>query len=81
MNAPRMPADYELRIAGHLDEHWSAWFNGLTITRGDDGTTMLRGTVADQAELHRRLTKIRDLGAPLLSVNTPDDPGRKQAPD
>ena len=60
---------YELRVEGHLDEHWSAWFGGLTLTREDDGTTTLRGAVADQAALHGLLEKIRDLGACLLSVN------------
>jgi hypothetical protein len=68
--SPRAPSSYELRVEGHLDEHWSAWFGGLTLIREDDGTTTLRGTVTDQAELHGLLTKIRDLGAPLLSVNT-----------
>jgi hypothetical protein len=24
------PAHYELRVAGHLDEHWSLRFNGVT---------------------------------------------------
>jgi hypothetical protein len=66
------PAKYELRIDGHLDEHWSAWFGGLTLIREDDGTTTLRGAVTDQAELHGLLAKIRDLGAPLLSVRTSD---------
>ena len=31
--------------------------------------TILSGTVADQAALHSLLTKIRDLGLPLVSVN------------
>jgi hypothetical protein len=66
------PTRYELRIGGHLDEHWSAWFGGLTLIREDDGTTTLRGAVTDQAELHGLLAKIRDLGAPLLSVRTSD---------
>ena len=59
---------YEIRVRGHLDEHWSAWFGGLVLTREDDGTTVLRGPVTDQAELHGLLAKVRDLGAPLLSV-------------
>jgi hypothetical protein len=59
---------YELRVEGHLDAHWSAWFGGLTLTREDDGTTTLSGPVTDQAELHGLLARIRDLGAPLLSV-------------
>jgi hypothetical protein len=70
---PPAPAQYELRIEGHLDEHWSAWFGGLTLIREDDGTTTLRGAVTDQAKLHGLLAKIRDLGAPLLSVNTAPD--------
>ena len=62
------PAHYELRIEGHLDEHWSAWFGGLTLIRQDDGTTTLRAAVTDQAELHGLLTKLRDLGITLISL-------------
>jgi hypothetical protein len=64
------PARYRLRVAGHLDQHWSPWFGDLTLTRDDDGTTSLTGVVADQSELHGLLTKIRDLGVPLISVET-----------
>ena len=60
---------YEIRLEGHLDEHWSTWFDGLTLRHEDDGTTTLRGTVTDQAELHGLLAKVRDLGATLLSVD------------
>jgi hypothetical protein len=70
--SPATPVCYELRIEGHLDPHWSAWFGGLTITHDDDGTTTLRGVVTDQSELHGLLAKVRDLGVPLLSV-TPLD--------
>lgn len=66
---PDTPAHYEVRIAGHLDEHWSAWFGGLNLTRETDGTTTLRGVLTDQAELHGLLAKVRDLGATLISVN------------
>jgi hypothetical protein len=65
---PYAPAQYELRIDGHLDEHWSAWFGGLILIREDDGTTTLRGAVTDQAELHGLLTKLRDLGMTLISL-------------
>jgi hypothetical protein len=61
---------YQLRIAGHLDRHWSSWFGGLELTHEDDGTTSLRGVVADQAELHGLLAKVRDLGANLISVTS-----------
>jgi hypothetical protein len=73
---PDTPLQYELRIEGHLDEYWSAWFGGMTLNREDDGTTTLRGAVTDQAELYGLLAKVRDLGATLISVNTIDAPGR-----
>ncbi|KQV65827.1 hypothetical protein ASC64_13090 [Nocardioides sp. Root122] len=66
------PGHYELRIEGHLSEHWSTWFDGLTLTHADDGTTILRGPVTDQAQLHGLIARIRDLGATLLSVNVSD---------
>ena len=59
----------EIRIKGHIDEHWSDWFDDLTITHTDQGETLLTGEVADQAALYGLLAKLRDLGLPLLSVN------------
>lgn len=69
---------YQLRVAGHLDDRWSAWFGDLAIARDDDGTCTLTGTVADQAQLHGILARLRDLGATLLSLRTldgDDEPG------
>jgi len=60
---------YEIRIKGHLDDRWTYWFEGLTITLKEDGDTLLIGPVVDQAALHGLLNKVRDLGIPLLSVN------------
>ncbi len=59
---------YEIRLKGHLDGMWIAWFEGLTVTREDNGETLLTGPVVDQAALHGLLRKVRDLGMPLLSV-------------
>lgn len=59
---------YEIRLKGHLDERWAAWFDGLTLIHAGDGTTAIRGQVVDQAALHGLLQKVRDLGLPLLSV-------------
>jgi len=59
---------YEIRIQGHLGPEWSDWFEGLTVTLEEDGNTLLRGPVNDQAALHGLLRKVRDLGVPLLSV-------------
>ena len=63
-----MPAAYAITIKGHLDDHWSDWFEGLTITNGANGEAVLAGPLVDQAALHGVLIKIRDLGLPLLSV-------------
>ena len=59
---------YEIRLAGRLDRRWSAWFDGLTLTVGTDGSTTLRGPVVDQAALHGLLQRLCDLGLPLISV-------------
>jgi hypothetical protein len=64
----QVPEAYKLRVAGHLDDHWSAWFGELTLTPENDGTTSLTAVVADQAQLHGLLAKIRDLGVTLISV-------------
>jgi hypothetical protein len=59
---------YEIRIKGHLDALWAAWFDGMKLTPTCDGTTVIHGPVADQAALHGLLRKVRDLGLPLISV-------------
>jgi RimJ/RimL family protein N-acetyltransferase len=69
--APGVTA-YELRIEGHLDDHWSALLGDLILVRCPDGTTTLTGPVADQAQLHGVLARVRDLGVTLLSVRAFD---------
>ena len=61
---------YQIRIKGHLSQQWTDWFEGLMITLEEDGNTLLTGLVIDQAALHGILKKVRDLGTPLLSVNS-----------
>jgi hypothetical protein len=60
-------ANYEIRVAGSLPPQWMDWFDGLVINT-ENGETLLRGPVADQAALFGLLKKIRDLGLPLVSV-------------
>ena len=60
---------YEIRVQGYLDQRWSAWFEGLTISYDGDDSTVLRGPLVDEAALHGVLIKIRDLTLPLLAVN------------
>jgi hypothetical protein len=63
---------YEIRVQGVLDSGWSAWFDGLHITSEPTGVTVIAGVVTDQAALHGLLTKIRDLGLPLVSIRLMD---------
>jgi hypothetical protein len=69
---------YEVRLEGHLDDHWATWFGGLTLTHQEDGTTTLCGAVVDQAELHGLLAKVRDLGVTLISVTPTSDASSTQ---
>jgi len=73
------PGRYEIRLKGHLDTRWAAWFDGLTLTHHSDGSTIIGGPVADQAALYGLLQKTRDLGLPLISVNYVE-PGHPRMP-
>jgi hypothetical protein len=74
------PGRYEIRLKGHLDARWANRFEGLSLSYGSDGTTVLSGPVVDQAALHGVLRKVRDLGLPLLSV-IEVEPGQANLPD
>jgi hypothetical protein len=67
------PQRYEIRVSGRLDPRWATWFVGLTLTPTDDGSTVIRGVVADQAALHGILRRVRDAGLPLISITPLDD--------
>ena len=58
---------YQIKIRGRLDESWSEWFDGMTITF-EGGITTLTGLMVDQPALHGILVKIRDLNLRLISV-------------
>ena len=65
------PATYQIKVPGELDERWSDWNGGMTITveSNSDGhpVTTLTGTV-DQAALQGLLRRLYSLGLPLISV-------------
>ena len=66
------PGMYEIRLKGHLDARWVDRFEGMSFTHKTDGTTIFSGPVADQAELHGLLRKVRDLSLSLISINQID---------
>ena len=61
------PVYYQICVKGRLERRWEHWFDDLRLSIDHD-TTMLSGTLVDQAALYGVLLKIRDLGLPLLSV-------------
>ncbi len=69
---PDQPVVYQIRIKGHLGPQWTEWFEGMAVTREENGDTLLTGPVIDQAALHGLIKKVRDLGLPLLSVKRTD---------
>lgn len=63
------PMIYQIRIKGQLGQWWADWFGDVTIALAGDDDTLLTCSVIDQAALYGLLTKVRDLGMPLLAVN------------
>ena len=66
------PASYEIKVPGHLDDSWSAWAEGITITveSGEDQLPISTLTcTVDQAALQGLLRRLYSLGLPLISVN------------
>ena len=61
---------YHIRVKGHLDFSWQPWFAGLQITREAAGTTVLSGSLPDQAALYGMLLKINRLGLTLLALES-----------
>ena len=72
---------YEIRVEGQLGSRWATWFDGMSLTAEDDGTTVIRGPVVDQAALHGLLHTLRDLGVTLLSLTPLAPEGTVESPD
>jgi hypothetical protein len=66
---------YRLTLEGELSDRAAVAFEGLTLTR-ERGTTVLRGTVRDQAELQGLLQRVMDLGLTLVSATSVRDVSR-----
>jgi hypothetical protein len=62
------PCLYEIRVAGHLTDRWTDWFDGLAIRNDPKGDSILSGWLADQAALFGVLSKIQALNLTLISV-------------
>ena len=60
----------EVIVKGQLNDKWSGWFDGLTISHFNGDETILIGIVADQAALYGIISRLRDLGLRLVSVSS-----------
>ena len=60
--------NYRIRIRGHLDLSWQDWLAGLQIAHEPSGTTLLSGSLPNQAALFGVLLKLNRLGLTLLSL-------------
>jgi hypothetical protein len=59
---------YKILVRGNLDTRWSRWFADLQIIPQPDGNTLITGPIADQAALYGVISRMRDLGMVLISV-------------
>ena len=63
---------YVVELAGHLDQRWELAFEGFTLTHqltpDRRPITVLTGPVVDQAALYGLVSRLRDLGATLISL-------------
>jgi hypothetical protein len=60
----------EIRVKGHINEEWSEWLGGLAVSHSGPDGTVLTGRVPDQAALYGIISRLRDLGLQLSSVNS-----------
>lgn len=75
MNHSDRTVVYQIRLEGHVRQDW---FDGLTVANHPEGETLVSGLM-DQSALHGVLSRIRDLGLVLLSIQS--YPNEKGVPD
>ena len=71
----------KIRVKGSIDEQWSEWFEGLTITHAEGGETQLSGALADQAALYGLLARLWSLRLPLVSVDCTEGSAEEPSAD
>ncbi len=64
----KMNLEIEIQIEEDIHSDWQVWFDGFILSREIDGTTLLQGSVSDQAALYGLLMRINQLGLTLLRV-------------
>jgi len=71
------PAAYRIYVKGFLDESWSDRFSGLQIENQTSSTgsptTILQGTLLDQAQLLGVLSNLYEMHMSLISLELLDN--------
>ena len=73
---------YQIQVRGHLDARWEAMFAGFSIihqvTSAGQPITVITGQVADQSALYGLISRLRNLGVDLISIQP--QPGGDEGP-
>ena len=78
------PAYYEFRVRDRISSQSAAWFEGMEVAIDEAAEpiqTIIKGYMEDQAALHGLISRIRDLGLTLVSVNQIEQKGGKAEKD
>ena len=68
-----MGATYRIVVRGEIDDRFAFLFNGMRMERVE-GTTVLTGSVVDQAQLHGYIERLAELGLDLLGIEQLGEP-------
>ena len=74
-----MGATYRIVVRGEIDDRFAFLFNGMRMERVE-GTTVLTGSVVDQAQLHGYIERLAELGLDLLGIEQLGEPVGLAAP-
>lgn len=72
MHDSTKPCRYRIVVRGRVGTHLATAFGLPLELESKAGESVLTGTLADQAQLHGLLDRLRDLGIQLVSVNPTD---------
>ena len=72
MNSPKEIPEtkYAIRVKGILSGlEWSSWFGDMTVEQDmERGETVIQGMIIDPADLYGVISRLRNLGLILISV-------------
>ncbi len=60
----------EIVVKGHIERDWKEWLDDAKTLKTPEGTTVIKGSVRDQAELFGVLNRFRNLGIRILKVES-----------